>query len=118
MAKKHKDDTTAVVRYSPSSAEPPPPPTPATPVGAALEISRPADGSASGPRPASSGWIESAGETVAVTVRTVRDLMPSRLPVFLATTALLVVGVIDTPVALGAGLAFEAFRRWEPATPR
>jgi hypothetical protein len=26
--------------------------------------------------------------------------------------------VIDAPVALGAGLAFEALRRWEPATPR
>lgn len=117
MAKKSKGESTAVVPHATNGVRPPPA-TPATPVGAAVEVSRPVDTVAPEQRPASSGWIEPVGETVAVTVRTVRDLLPSRLPVFLATTALLVVGVIDAPVALGAGLAFEAFRRWEPATPR
>ena len=117
MAKKNKDEPTPVVSRSTNGVVPPPT-TPAAPVGAAVEISRPADAPAPDPRPASSGWIEPVGETVAVTVRTVRDLLPSRLPVFLGTTALLVTGLIDPPVALGLGLAFEAFRRWEPATAR
>ena len=115
MAKKQKDEPVGSATR-PTNGVTPPPSTPAAPAGAAVEISRTAD--TAGAQPASSGWIEPVGGTLAVTVRTVRDLLPSRLPVFLGTTALLVVGVIDAPVALGAGLAFEAFRRWEPATPR
>ncbi|MFC5061883.1 hypothetical protein [Actinomycetospora atypica] len=115
MAKKHKDETVAAAKH-PTNAGTPPPTTPAAPVGAAVEISRPVD--VPNAHPASSGWVEPVGETLAVTVRTVRDLLPSRLPVFLGTTALLVTGLIDPPVALGLGLAFEAVRRWEPATPR
>ena len=113
MAKKNKDEPTVAAKRSANGVAPPPS-TPAAPVGAAVEVSRPA----SDLPPASSGWIEPVGETVGATVRTVRDLLPSRLPVFLGTTALLVTGLIDPPVALGLGLAFEAFRRWEPATPR
>ena len=116
MAKKHKDESTTATL--PANGVVPPPSTPAAPVGAAVEISRPADTVLPDPRPAASGWIEPVGETGGATVRTVRDLLPSRLPVFLGTTALLVTGLIDPPVALGAGLAFEALRRWEPATPR
>ena len=116
MAKKHKDEPAAANRST--NGVVPPPATPAAPIGAAVEISRPADAPALHPGPASSGWVEPVGETVAATVRTVRDLLPARLPVFLGTTALLVTGLIDPPVALGLGLAFEALRRWEPATPR
>ncbi|WP_018333369.1 hypothetical protein [Actinomycetospora chiangmaiensis] len=116
MAKKQKDEPTAAAKRSADGDVLPPPTTPAAPVGAAVEIARPAGVSVS--RPASSGWIEPVGETVATTLRTVRDLLPSRLPVFLGTTALLVAGVIDAPAALGVGLAFEALRRWEPATAR
>jgi hypothetical protein len=111
MAKKLKDDPSAVV-------EQPPPSTPAAPVGSAVEIARPNGTAPSGTGWAPSGWIEPAGETVAETIRTVRGLLPSRFPVFLATTALLVTGLIDAPMALGAGLAFEALRRWEPDTSR
>jgi hypothetical protein len=111
MAKKFEDGPTV-------GTEQPPPSTPAAPVGSAVEIARPAAPTALGAGRDPSGWIEPVGETVAVTIRTVRGLLPARLPVFLATSALLVTGVIDAPVALGAGLAFEALRRWEPATPR
>lgn len=124
MAKKNKDESAVAAKRPANGVAQPPPSTPAAPVGGAVEIARPADAPAlpapglTDPRPASSGWIEPVGETVGATVRTVRDLLPSRLPVFLGTTALLVTGLIDPPVALGLGLAFEAFRRWEPATPR
>lgn len=46
----------------------------------------------------------------------VRDVLPTRrLPLVLGVGALLVVGVIDPPAALGAGLAYEALRRWSAA---
>lgn len=115
MAKTNEAESATAVQHSTNGVEPPPS-TPAAPVGAAIETSGPFD--TAGLQPASSEWIEPVRQTVAVTARTVRDLLPARLPVFLGTTALLVAGLIDAPVALGAGLAFEAFRRWEFATPR
>jgi hypothetical protein len=52
-------------------------------------------------------------------VQVVRDVLPSsRLSVYLAGTALVVAGLIDPPLALGAGLAYEALRRWEPRSAR
>jgi hypothetical protein len=118
MAKKLTDDSTAVAKRPADSVEQPPPSTPAAPVGSAVEIARPNGAGATGTGRGPTGWIEPVGETVAETIRTVRGLLPSRFPVFLATTALLVTGLIDAPVALGAGLAFEALRRWEPDTSR
>lgn len=86
---------------------------PATPTGAAPEVAprdRPvADGESSG------GWADTVGDALTSTVRVARDVLPaSRLPVILATTALVVTGLIDAPAAVGVGLAVEALRRWEP----
>jgi hypothetical protein len=51
-------------------------------------------------------------------VRTVRSVLPaSRLPLYLVGAALLITGLADAPVVLGTGLAFEALRRWAPASP-
>ena len=83
---------------------------PATPIGAAPEVA---------PRPVpngegTAGWAETVSGALISTVQVARDLLPGRIPVFLGTTALIVTGLIDAPVALGAGLALEALRRWEP----
>lgn len=47
-------------------------------------------------------------------VHAVQAGLPNRLPVYLGVAALLVVGVLEAPVALAGGLAYEALRRWEP----
>jgi hypothetical protein len=89
---------------------------PATPTGAAPEIAprhRPAPNGTGGAPP--QGWADTVEGALTSSVRVVRDVLPaSRLPVYLAGTALLVTGLIDPPIALGAGLAYEALRRWEP----
>ncbi|NMO94043.1 hypothetical protein [Actinomycetospora sp. TBRC 11914] len=87
----------------------------ATPTGAAPEIAlrnRPVpDGNA--------GWADTVEGALTASLRVVRDVLPaSRIPVYLAGSALLVTGLIDPPVALGAGLAYEALRRWEPRAAR
>ncbi len=85
---------------------------PATPTGAAPEVATVTP--ATGP-----GWSEAISGTLASSVQVVRDVLPSsRLPVYLAATALLVTGFVDAPVVLGAGLAYEALRRWEPRAAR
>jgi hypothetical protein len=84
------------------------PTVPATPRGAAPEVAPAAGGTGA-------GWSDAVGGAVASSVQVVRDVLPSsRLPVYLAGTALVVAGLIDPPLALGAGLAYEALRRWEP----
>ena len=89
-------------------ADPARPTVPATPTGAAPEVA-PAAGRAA------PGWGDTVGGALASSVQVVRDVLPSsRLSVYLAATALLVTGLVDPPVALGAGLAYEALRRWEP----
>jgi hypothetical protein len=56
------------------------------------------------------------GGTITSSVHVVQGVLPEhRLPVYLAGAALLVTGVLDAPALLGAGLAYEALRRWEPA---
>ncbi len=116
MAKKQKNEHVGVVEPAAGSAGPPR--TPATPVGSSVEIVARQDAApvrTSGP----AGWLEPVGETLVGSVQVVRGLLPaSRLPLFLASTALVVTGVLDPPVALGIGLAFEALRRWEPAPGR
>ena len=67
------------------------------------------------PARARHGVAEQAGEVVAGSVRAARSVLPAgRLPVVLAAAALLVTGLVEPPVALGLGLAYEALRRWEP----
>lgn len=101
MAK--KSSTGSKVLESPAR-----PSVPATPTGAAPEVA-PAAGARA------PGWADTVGGALASSVQLVRGALPtSRLPVFLATTALVVTGLVDPPVALGAGLAYEALRRWEP----
>jgi hypothetical protein len=115
MAKKQKDEHTALVEPAADIAAPPS--TAATPVGSAVEIAPRRDAAlASNSGSAGSGWLEPVGDTLVGSVQVLRGLLPeSRLPLFLASTALVVTGLIDPPVALGAGLAFEALRRWEPS---
>lgn len=92
----------------------------ATPTGAAPEVAprnRPASNGSGGPQP--EGWADTVEGALTSSVRVVRDVLPeSRVPVYLAGTALLVTGLIDPPIALGAGLAYEALRRWEPRAAR
>ena len=102
MAKKESTNGSKVLEKSAR------PTVPATPTGAAPEVAPAA-------RPAAPGWGDAVSGTLASSVQVVRDVLPSsRLPVYLAATALLVTGLVDPPVALGAGLAYEALRRWEP----
>jgi hypothetical protein len=88
------------------------PTVPATPTGAAPEVAPAAGGTGA-------GWADAVAGTVSSSVQVVRDVLPSsRLSVYLAGTALVVAGLIDPPLALGAGLAYEALRRWEPRSAR
>jgi hypothetical protein len=48
----------------------------------------------------------------------VRSVLPNRVPAYLGGTALLVLGVVDLPAALGGALAYEALRRWGPSPAR
>jgi hypothetical protein len=66
-------------------------------------------------------WGAGVGEQIEHAIngslRTVRGVLPSkRLPVALAGAALLVTGLLDPPVVLGLGLAYEALRHWEPGS--
>ena len=61
------------------------------------------------------GGIENA---LTGTARSVGSLLPNRLPVILGFAALLAVGVLEPPVALAGGLAYEALRRWQLDGPR
>lgn len=99
-----------------ASSEPAgPPPTAATPTGAAPEVA-PRSAARAGRASREPEWPERVADTLAGSVQAVRDGLPSsRLPVYLGGAALLVTGLIDPPVALGVGLAYEALRRWEPA---
>jgi hypothetical protein len=108
MAKKHRNELLES-EGAPS--------VPATPVGSAIEVA-PRRGAEVDPPagPAVSGWLEPVGANLTGSVQFLRGLLPSsRVPLFLASTALVVTGLVDPPVALGAGLALEALRRWEPA---
>lgn len=53
--------------------------------------------------------------TVAGSLRAVQVVLPNRLPTYLGVAALLVVGVVEPPVALAGGLVYEALRRWTPS---
>jgi hypothetical protein len=84
------------------------PTVPATPTGGVPEVAPAVAGT-------DQGWADAVGGVAASSVQVVRGVLPSsRLPVYLAGTALLVAGLVDPPVALGVGLAYEALRRWEP----
>jgi hypothetical protein len=52
---------------------------------------------------------------VLLPVQVAQQVMPTRrLPVYLGAAALALVGIVEWPVAVGAGLAWEALRRWGP----
>ena len=57
---------------------------------------------------------DQVGDVVAGTARVVQTVLPNRLPVFLGVGALLLLGVVDPPIALAGGLTYEALRRWTP----
>jgi hypothetical protein len=64
------------------------------------------------------GMVEGVGEFGAATVRAVQAVLPaSRTPLLLLGAGLLVVGAVELPVVVGAGLAYEALRRWQPMPP-
>jgi hypothetical protein len=44
--------------------------------------------------------------------------LPARLPVYLGAGALLLVGTLELPVAVGAALGYEALRAWNPLRAR
>jgi hypothetical protein len=76
-------------------------------------VARPAS-----PSPAPVGMVEGVGEVGAATVRAVQAVLPaSRTPLLLLGAGLLVVGAVELPVVVGAGLAYEALRRWQPMPP-
>ncbi len=48
----------------------------------------------------------------------VGEVLPARrLPLYLGAAALLAVGVVDPPAAIGAALGYEVLRRWTAAAP-
>jgi hypothetical protein len=69
-------------------------------------------------RPAPPG-VEWVGEVGAASLRSVQMVLPTaRTPVILLGAGLLVAGVVELPVVVGAGLVYEALRRWQPRPPR
>lgn len=66
-----------------------------------------------GSRPASTFAADVDDAGTAATCAT-GSVLPDRLPVYLGVAALLVLGVLDPPLALAGGLAYEALRRLNP----
>lgn len=67
-----------------------------------------------GQRPAIAPLL--AGGSVGV-AQALRLVLPTRrVPLYLGVAALLVVGVVDAPVAVAGGLVYEALRRWSAPT--
>ncbi|GLZ47720.1 hypothetical protein Acsp06_39050 [Actinomycetospora sp. NBRC 106375] len=87
-------------------------PSPAAPV--ARTVDPPAEKAPAG---TVHGLADSAVSAVEGTAWAITRVLPHRGPVYLGGAALLVLGVVDLPVALGGALAYEALRRWEPARP-
>ncbi|GAA4915785.1 hypothetical protein EV188_104407 [Actinomycetospora succinea] len=79
------------------------------PAGPPERVARPA-----APAP-SRGVTDSVVEVASDAAGVVRRVLPHRTPVYLGGAALLVLGVVDLPVAAGGALVYEAIRRWHPA---
>jgi len=95
------------------------------PEAAAASVTPPARRSAPAPgapaRPAaepSSSVADTAVSAITEATRVVQTVVPPRLPAYLGGAALLVLGVVDLPAAVGGALAYEAIRRWRPAPRR
>lgn len=59
---------------------------------------------------------EAVAGVVLLPVAVARRVLPEReLPVYLGVGALAVVGIVDWPVAVAAGLGYAALKRWGPA---
>jgi hypothetical protein len=70
-------------------------------------------------RAAPPGVVEWVGEVGAASLRSVQMVLPTaRTPVILLGAGLLVAGVVELPVVVGAGLVYEALRQWQPRAPR
>lgn len=83
------------------------------------------------PEPVRAGTARSAARTssgpvvdeltraLLVPVQVAQKVLPNhRVPVYLGAAALAMVGILEWPVALGAGIAWEALRRWGPRSDR
>lgn len=64
------------------------------------------------------GLADAAVSVASDVARVVQRVLPNRVPAYLGGTALLVLGVVDLPAALGGALTYEAIRRWRPAPTR
>lgn len=64
------------------------------------------------------GLADTAVSVASDVARVMQRVLPNRVPAYLGGTALLVLGVVDLPAALGGALAYEAIRRWRPAPSR
>jgi hypothetical protein len=66
-------------------------------------------------RPTEPGLVEWAGEVGVASLRSVQMVLPTaRTPVVLLGAGLLIAGVVELPVVVGAGLVYEALRHWQP----
>lgn len=61
------------------------------------------------------GVTGSVVDAAADTAHVVQRVLPHRTPVYLGGAALLVLGLVDLPVAAGGALVYEALRRWHPS---
>ena len=61
------------------------------------------------------GFADQLADGVARTAGLVHRVLPDRVPTYLGGGALLLVGLIEPPIALAGGLAYEALRRWTPS---
>ena len=96
----------ATDRLSPSSA----PSTAPEAVAGPATVTRPATRETS-----AAGVADQLEGAVTGAARVVHTVLPNRIPAYLGAGALLLVGVIDPPVALAGGLTYEALRRWKPS---
>jgi hypothetical protein len=109
-------------RASPGSSAPVTADTP-TPVGALTTRAGrgvPASGTGSGADLArTSDLVDGLAEALLTPLRVAGRLVPSsRTSVVLGVAALTVVGALDWPAAIAAGLGYEALRRWAPRDDR
>lgn len=89
---------------------------PDTPVGSETSTAVvPAPRGQAAPAP-SRGVTDSVVGVASDAAHVVQRVLPHRTPVYLGGVALLVLGVADLPVVAGGAIAYEALRRWHPAS--
>lgn len=77
---------------------------------------RPASAARPGPQPVrTSDLVDGLAEVLRAPLRVADRVLPGgRTPMVLGVAALTLVGVLDWPAAVAAGLGYEALRRWAP----